>query len=157
MPKSHSSYESENILVHGPILCCRYVAHTATRFHWICPTTWGTDRVVEDGVPNPWPPKPQAEQLLGLRATSAPVDVRVREQPWSPTAMPSSCPQAPCESELGSLGGMVPLSCVLCSFFSHSLLSLGYWVLFMIPVYHHYYLLRCIYSKNQRSRTNRIY
>lgn len=70
--------------------------------------------------------------------------------PGSPTAMPTSCSQTPHEFALGSLGDMVPLSCVLCSSFSHSLPSLGYSVLFMIPLYHHYYFIRYIYIVRTR-------
>lgn len=117
MPKSYSMYESENILIHRPILCSRYVADPATRFYWVCPTTWGAGRVVEGGVPNPWPPKPQAEQLLGLRAPSPLWVPGSGSSPRSPTAMSASCPQAAHESALRRRGGMVPSSCVLCSFF----------------------------------------
>lgn len=57
--------------------------------------------------------------------------------------MPASCPQVPSEHVWVELGGMVPLSWVLCSFFlvSYFILDIEY---FYDPIYHHNYLLRSI-------------
>ena len=104
----------ENNLVQRPSQCSRYTADTSVRFQWTWSTTQGACRALGCGTPNPRSPVLQGS---GLWAWWSPVPLwHGHQDAGAALGVRQLCLPHTRKSQM-SLGGMVPLSWVLCALF----------------------------------------